>query len=396
MDSIHSILETKRLAIHFQPILSVRGRTFFGVEALVRGIASDGSLLSPAWLFEQASLYGLSSELDRLARLLAIESFLPLWQANKRLILFVNFESKLIDAFESGRYLFDGLLSRYQIPFSNIVLEIKEDEVNDTLKLQDFCTHYRNLGFNIALDDFGIGRSSFDRLGIVRPDIIKIDRSLVADIDTNYIHQEIVRAICRMSTNIGAIALAEGIERLEEAGYSQHLGITLIQGFWIAKPSLNPVCENFREKVDQLKSNADALASERHTNDQDLRNQAELLFSQVIQTITATEDLVTWSEKVRPIAAVEPNIEALYLIDSSAAQVGPTLLLRATRSFFEPMREGCDHSRKEYYARTIESMNNFYLTGNYVSLATGNLCCTYARKITIEGKTYVFCIDFIR
>lgn len=396
MDSIQTILESKRLTIHFQPILSVRGRTFFGVEALVRGIASDGSVLSPLWLFEQASEYGLSAELDRLARHLAIESFYPLWQINKRLILFVNFESKLIDTFESGHYLFDGLLNRYGIPFSNIVLEIKEDEVKDTAKLQDFCTHYRGLGFNIALDDFGIGRSSFDRLAVVRPDIIKIDRSLIADIDTQYIHQEIVRAICRMSTNIGAMALAEGVERLEEAGYSQHLGATLIQGFWIAKPSPSPVCENFRNKMEKLKSCSDALQSELYTYDKSLRMQAESLFTQFIDCIISAEDLLNWEEKVKPIAVSQSNIEALYIIDSSARQVGPTLLLRETRSFFEPMHDGCDHSRKEYYSRTIDSMNSSHLTDNYVSLATGNLCCTYARKIELEEKTYVFCIDFIR
>jgi len=396
MDSIQELLESKRLAIHFQPILSVRGRTFFGVEALVRGIASDGSELSPAWLFQEASEHGLTVELDRLARHLAIESFLPMWQQNKRLLLFVNFESTLIDSFEPGHYLFDGLLNRYGIPFSNIVLEIKEDEVKDTLRLQSFCTHYRNLGFNIALDDFGVGRSSFDRLSIVRPDIIKIDRSLMCDIDTNYIHQEIVQAICRMSTNIGAIALAEGIEKREEAGYAQHLGATLIQGFWIAKPSLNPVCEDFKYKLDLLKSHCHKLQIELYTHDEDLRNQAESLCSRFAESIASLPDIAMWDKKARPILATASNIEALYLISPSAKQVGPTLLQRKTRSFFEPMRDGCDHSRKEYYSRTLDSMSSSHLTGNYVSLATGNLCCTYARKIEIDHNPYILCIDFIR
>lgn len=396
MERIQEILADKRLVIHFQPILSVRGRTFFGVEALVRGIASDDTILPPSWLFQEATKAGLNVELDRLARHLAIEAFFPLWQQNKRLLLFVNFESKLIDSFEPGRYLFDGLLSHYGIPFSNIVLEIKEDEVNDTERLQEFCTHYRNLGFNIALDDFGIGSSSFDRLGVVRPDIIKIDRSLVTDIDTNYIHQEIVRAICRMSTNIGAIALAEGIERLEEAGYAQHLGVTLIQGFWTSRPTVHPVCDNFKDKIDRIKSHSDALQSELHTHDEGLRHQAESVCTRFREQITSLEDLVSWEKLIKPMLENESNIEALYLINSSARQVGPTLLLRKTRSFFEPMREGCDHSRKEYYSRTIDSMNSFHLTGNYVSLATGNLCCTYARKIEMEENPYILCIDFIR
>ena len=396
MDTIQQVLDEKRLVIHFQPILSVRGRTFFGLEALVRGVEKDGSMIPPDRLFREAAEAGLNVELDRLARHMAIESFYPFWKKNKRLLLFVNFESGLIDTFEPGRYLFDGLLSRFGIPFSNIVLEIKEDKIRDTGKLQAFCTHYRNLGFNIALDDFGIGQSSFDRLSIVRPDIIKIDRSLISGIDTDYIHQEIVQAICRMSTNIGAIALAEGIETIAEAGYAQHLGATLIQGFWIAKPTAMPISCGFREHISRLKSYHQKLHLEQYLHDEELRNQAESLCERFIQNVAQENGIAEWDRRIKPIIASESNIEALYLINASARQIGPTLLQRKTRSFFEPMKDGCDHSRKEYYSRTIDSMNQSHLTNNYVSLATGNLCCTYARKIEIDQDPYVLCIDFIR
>jgi len=396
VDTIRQIIEQKRLCIHFQPILSVRGRTFFGVEALIRGIASDGSILTPDWLFREAAKDNLSIELDRLARHMAIEAFFPLWQRNNRLLLFVNFESRLIDSFEIGHYLFDGLLKQHGIPFSNIVLEIKEDEIQDVSKLEIFCDHYRNLGFNIALDDFGVGSSSFDRLGIVRPDIIKIDRSLMSGIDTNYIHQEIVRAITRMSTNIGAIVLAEGIERCEEAGYAQHLGITLIQGFWIARPSTDPVCEDFSTKIDSLKSYCHKLEIDLYTHSEELCYQAETLCTRFEASIAALDDLSNWHYRAKPILHASANVEALYLINASARQIGPTLLQRKTRSFFEPTDDGSDHSRKEYYSRTLDSKSHSHLTGSYVSLATGNLCRTYARKIDIAQTPYVLCIDFVR
>lgn len=393
---IGEILANRRLIVHFQPILSVRGRTFFGVEALIRGIDTDGGLIPPGRLFEEAAKAGLGVELDRLSRHLAIESFFPLWQQNKRLLLFVNFESSLIDTFEPGSYLFDGLLSRHGIPFSNIVLEIKEDVIRNTRRLEAFCAHYRNLGFNIALDDFGVGSSSFDRLAIVRPDIIKIDRSLISDIDTNHIHHEIVHAICRMSTNIGAIALAEGVETLNEAAYAKLAGATLIQGFWIAKPSIHPVCENFREQMDRLKSHCQRLRDDRSAGNEGLCRQGETLCSRFVESITTLNDLEGWESALKPVVAAEPEVEALYLISASARQIGPTLLVGKTRSFFEPMEHGSDHSRKEYYLRTIDSRSHYYLTGNYVSLATGNLCCTYARKIEIETEPFVLCIDFIR
>ncbi len=396
MVTVRQMIDERRFIIHFQPILSVRGRTFFGVEALIRGVSADGTPISPALLFERADAEGLGMELDRLARHLAIESFHPLWERNKRLLLFVNFESKLIDSYEPGSYLFDGLLKRHGIPFSNIVLEIKEDEIGDTARLEAFCTHYRNLGFNIALDDFGVGRSSFDRLAVVRPDIIKIDRSLIAGIDGDHIHREIVHAICRMSTNIGAIALAEGVETPEEAAYAKYAGATLIQGFWTARPTPDPVCENFPLKIDAIKTRCDRLQNDRRAHTESLREQAESLCESFCETFSSPEELIGWHEAFEPLLSDVSNIEALYLINTSAKQIGPTLLRGKTRSFFEPAEHGSDHSRKEYFVRTLDSKNGYHLTANYVSLATGNLCCTCAVKIEIADRTYVLCMDFIR
>ena len=396
MDNIEQILDQKMLLIHLQPILSLRGRTLFGFEALVRGISSDNSILSPAWLFSEAAKAGLSAELDRQARHLAIHAFAPLWKANPKLLLFVNFESKLIDTFKLGDYLFDGILKSLGIPYSNIVLEIKEDEVTDISRLQDFCNHYRTLGFNIALDDFGIGQSSFDRLAIVRPDIIKIDRSLIANMEDNYIHQEIVQSICKMSANIGAIALAEGVETLEEAVYSKHLGATLVQGFWFAKPSIDPTEIDFNIKIDQIKSRCHQIMMNLNQQHNNLRIEAESLCKEFHATIHRIPELSEWTNHIGKLLGNYPDMEALYLINADAKQVGQTLMRCNTRAFFEPSEEGSDHSLRDYYTRTKESLNGFHLTSDYVSLASGNICCTYARNIDIRDETFVLCIDFIR
>jgi EAL domain-containing protein (putative c-di-GMP-specific phosphodiesterase class I) len=396
MDGIEQILDNKMLLIHLQPILSLEGRALFGLEALVRGIGPEQEVIPPAWLFSEAAKAGLSAELDRQARHLSIHAFAPLWRANPKLLLFVNFESTLIDNFKLGDYLFDGILRSLGIPYSNIVLEIKEDDVRNTSKLQYFCNHYRSLGFNIALDDFGIGQSSFDRLAIVRPDIIKIDRSLIADIHNNYIHQEIVQTICKMSANLGAIALAEGAETLEEAIYSKYLGATLIQGFWFAKPSIDPTVTDFNVKLDQVKSGYHQRMLSMHQQHEHLRDEAEYVCREVHAAIMQLPQLSEWTLNIGDMLDNYPDIEALYLINGDAKQIGPTLMRCNTRAFYEPTPHGYDHSFRDYYTRTKESLNGFHLTSNYVSLASGNICCTYARNIDIRGEIFVLCIDFMR
>jgi len=152
------------------------------------------------------------------------------------LFLFLNFESHLLDQkLDFDAFEFDKTAAELNIPPRSIVLEIKEDEVRNSQHLKLFCEHYRNLGFIIALDDFGAGSSTFDRLTIVRPNIVKLDRSLVFNLHQNFIHQEILKAITNMCFNIGALVLCEEVEAEEEILKALRFDVDIFQGFWFSK-----------------------------------------------------------------------------------------------------------------------------------------------------------------
>lgn len=396
LENIKNILKEQRLVVHLQPILSLRGRSLFGFEALVRGISLEDKLIPPGWLFSKALKENLSSQLDQKARVLAIHAFFPLWSSNPKLLLFVNFESKLIDSFQHGDCLFDGLLKTLGIPCSSIVLEIKEDEVRDIAKLEEFCAHYRLRGFNIALDDFGVGQSSFDRLSLVRPDIIKIDRSLIAGIEKNYIYQEVVQAICRMSNNIGALALAEGVETLDEAVYAKYLGATLAQGFWFAKPLLETKDMEFDCKIDRIKKSCQQMMMNFQNGHETLCSKAENSCEKIHKRILQAPDITQWPMYAKSALENESQIEALYLIDGNGKQIGITLMQCTTRSFYEPTTQGSDHRFAEYYVRAKESLNGYHLTNSYLSLASGNVCLTYSCIKLVQDEVYILCIDFVK
>lgn len=392
---IEQILNDEKLVVHFQPIISTNGRILFGFESLIRGVSDDGSLIAPYVLFENAKQQQLTLELDKLARTLAIKNFEPLFRQNNKLILFVNFEPRLIDTFEIGNYLFYGELQRLGIPYQNVVLEVKEDAITDTSRLKTFCDHYRNLGFNIALDDFGVGQSSFDRISIVRPDIIKIDRSLISDIGSNKIHQEIVSAICKMCHNIGALALAEGVENVDESVHSLRLGAKLMQGFYFAKPSQNPLQDDIKSKLsnvnDTYKSTLKAIKEE----EQEFHATAKDVEDAFCASLLGTKEIRAWNNFAKVLLDKFENIEALYLIDKDSKQIGPTLMRAQTRSFYEPTEDGHDYSLKEYHIRVKDAINGKHLTEPYLSLASGSLCRTYASRISINNDIYIFCMDFV-
>ena len=177
---IKEIIKDGLVEIHFQPIVSIRAKRLYAFEALTRCTYKD-EVIPPYKLFNMAEEENLSLELDILTRDKAIENFYHYYLEDSDLILFLNFESSLINNFdkEKNAYCFVETIDKYKIPYKNFMIEIKEDEISNTKALEEFCSYYKSLGFSIALDDFGTGNSTFDRINIIKPDLIKIDKSLI-------------------------------------------------------------------------------------------------------------------------------------------------------------------------------------------------------------------------
>ena len=155
-------------------------------------------------------------------------------------MLFLNVEPELINCFDENQPLasFVHIIQSAHIPFKNFVLEIKEDRVKNIQNLCAFCTAYERLGFYIALDDFGTGNSNFHRINSIKPDIIKIDKSLFTQ-SNKLINKEIVTAISNMAHNLGIRVLAEGVETQESICLGMHANINLFQGYFFSHAKEN-------------------------------------------------------------------------------------------------------------------------------------------------------------
>ncbi len=92
------------------------------------------------------------------------------------------------------------------------------------------------LDIELAYDDFGAGQSRLAELAEVPPHYLKLDRSLVGEIDRNENRQKLVRTLCQFALDLGVQIIAEGIERSEEARFFQELGCQLGQGFLYGRP----------------------------------------------------------------------------------------------------------------------------------------------------------------
>ncbi len=122
-------------------------------------------------------------------------------------------------------------------PLERITMEIIETEIiTDTARFLETVGHFRREGLRLSIDDFGAGFAGLNLLTRFQPDSVKIDMSIVRDIDADGPRQAIVHGIVRTCTDLGIDLVAEGIESEAEFDWCRDAGIAFGQGFYIARP----------------------------------------------------------------------------------------------------------------------------------------------------------------
>jgi EAL domain-containing protein (putative c-di-GMP-specific phosphodiesterase class I) len=223
----------------FQPIVDMRSRRVFAHEALVRG--SDGSgaygVLS---LVDPDNRYAF----DQQCRVRAIELASRLFPRTDMPHLSINFMPNAV--YEPRACIRQTLETarRTDFPLDRIIFEFTEVEKLDTDHLLNILRSYREIGFKTAIDDFGAGYSGLNLLTRFQPDLVKLDMDLIRGIDTDSVKQVVVRHTLAMLHDLGVTVVCEGVETADEMEVLTDLGVNLIQGYYLARPTfegLSPV-----------------------------------------------------------------------------------------------------------------------------------------------------------
>jgi EAL domain-containing protein (putative c-di-GMP-specific phosphodiesterase class I) len=232
-ERLQEIIIREDISTIFQPIINMHNKQILGYEALSRG-PKDTEFENPYSLFNIAEDTGLLFELDSLCRRKALINAKGL---KNGLNLFVNIlPTSIHDPEFKGRYL-NNFLKDLKLAPKRIVLEVSEREVIENFKIfRDASKYYSNLGFAIAIDDTGTGYSNLQSLLNLKFEYIKIDISMIHQIDKNPVKKELVKAINQVGKNINATVIAEGIETKEEYKTLLDMGLVYGQGFLFARP----------------------------------------------------------------------------------------------------------------------------------------------------------------
>jgi diguanylate cyclase (GGDEF)-like protein len=399
---IVDIIRNKKLIVHFQPVVSVSRKMVIGVEGLIRGINNETNqiIISPIALFDAANLEGVTLELDRVCRDMVIEAFSHIYQQNNDKLLFLNLDASILDKVAGSNYLINQV-NTYKINPRNIVIEINETKVKNSAALKRFTDTYRKLGFMVALDDVGTGFSNMDRILLVKPDIIKIDISLVKNICNDYYKQGVFKSMVNLSNKIGALVVAEGVETEEEAIQILRLGGHMIQGFYFSKPQEGYTESNVfsNDKIEMLTKSFNEYMINKIKEERQKNKQVNIIVNSLIKDLAMTPDQEI-DNKLMEIIWANKIIECAYILDEFGVQISNTIRFHDKNDvkenlLFYSAKMGTDHSMEKYYYPLISAKLNQYITEPYVSLATGNLCITISKTYkNINNKKYILCMDF--
>jgi EAL domain-containing protein (putative c-di-GMP-specific phosphodiesterase class I) len=397
---IHAVLEARSMLSHFQPIISIREKRVIGLEALVRATNPDGGKpISAYHLFDAASRHRQSLQLDRLCRETAVAGFAKLAGLDPDLILFINVDVSSFSRSVAESNALITLTEEYGIPSERVVIEIIESKISDAKALQRFITNHRKRGFLIALDDMGAGHSNLERIPSIKPDIIKLDRSLIQNINREYHKQELFDFFIKLAHRIGVFVVVEGIETEAEALTCLERGADLVQGYYFAYPQLpeRSCLESGLNYASRLRSVLTDHMVARFTE----RKLMYKRYNDIASRLTAVvemSDPSTYESILEGALARFPLAECAYVIHESGRQLtrtvfNPTYSQRRRTPLFGPAPAGGNQSAKDYFMYLGKNQRH-YVTRPYVSVATGNVCVTISNRVSMpSGESLVVCVD---
>lgn len=239
-DSYHSKLAAERVELEtrfdralssvwmaFQPIIEVPSKKVFAYEALLR--CEEPSLRRPDLLIAAAERLDKIHVLGRTVRNAVATAAAA---APGDALLFVNVHG--LELTDADMFRSDTALAAFS---PRVVLEITERIGLDPVSSSTQMSSLRKLGYRIAVDDLGAGYAALGALATLEPEIVKLDMSLVRDIDRHPTKRRVVGAIATLCRELGSRVVAEGVETKAELEAVTSAGVDLVQGYLFARPA---------------------------------------------------------------------------------------------------------------------------------------------------------------
>lgn len=219
----------------FQPVVDLWTGATHGQEALIRGTIG-GRELSGGQIIGASVAHDAEEQVESMARTLAIETAARTMPAGET--LFLNFNPTTVYDPDVCLETTFALAERVGLPLSHICFEVvATEQFPDISFLDRILRRCRDAGAIVALDDLGTGHTSLDYLRRLRPDLVKLDRSLAASMQGDDHRRRLVGSLVDYAHGLDIRVVAEGLESAADVSTARALGADLGQGWWFGRPA---------------------------------------------------------------------------------------------------------------------------------------------------------------
>ncbi|MBS4191883.1 EAL domain-containing protein [Bacillus sp. FJAT-49705] len=236
---LQELMQRCKVKTVFQPILSLEEGSTIGFEILNRPQSTELFPTTESF-YEYVGKSNDVFAVEQFLRNLSLERFseqIINFKHHKEPLIFLNIQPQVLadPAYRTGITL--ELLAKYNLSPNQIVLELTEKEaVFNYKQFEIMIEHYRKQGFRIAVDDAGTGYNSLQTLVRIKPEFIKLDKSLIREINYHPEKQHLVELLMDFAIQSNTKVIAEGIEDASELKFLINLGVHMGQGFALGKP----------------------------------------------------------------------------------------------------------------------------------------------------------------
>ncbi len=378
----------------FQPVFSVTHRRAIGYHASLRAHDENGRQVPSGEVFTQAARRGDLLELGRLAESLHLGNFNAFDSQDEWLFLSLH-PAALMDT-SYGDALLAGLKA-LGLPPQRVVLEVSEQAGGETTRFAEIIDAMRKSGFLIALDGFGVKHSNIDRVWNLRPDIVTLDRCILAQASE---HSHIERVLPRLVSLLhesGQLVLMGGLSTEREALIALECNVDFVQGTYFAGPSVEPVKPQVAASaMDALSAALREQKAARERAQQDRLAPYIDALEQASGRLSAGEEP---ADATRALLAL-PEAARAFVLDGSGRQTGDNLLPSSSRASqrakkFRPLlhSEGASWERRPYFIEALRAPGHVHVTPPYLSINEAHLCVTASIATETPRGTQVLCVD---
>lgn len=227
-------LQKERIVPFFQPIVCAKSGRVIKYEALARLLLPDGKILAPNAFLGISQKIGLYPQITRAIVSSALKIF-----ALRQDSVSINLSTQDIFDTSTRAFLLDAI-HMFPEPARVTIEFLESEELIFNSDFMDFVNSLKGLGVKFAIDDFGSGFSNYQNLSSLPIDMLKIDGSLIKDIDTNHSHRLTVESIQSLASKLGIESVAEFVATESIAKVIADMGITFAQGYFYGAPEPHP------------------------------------------------------------------------------------------------------------------------------------------------------------